>query len=111
MREGNPLSKLPEPGATSQAGADRRPIRSRDARWAQATASYLAGLGVRPNQISLTSILAGVVRGFSLSLFSEAWNAIGCLCGAQMRLLCNLLEGMIAVEHGTQTQLGILYNE
>ncbi|SRR6266481_2402528 len=111
MREGNPLSKLREPGATSPAGADRRPIRSREARWAQAAASYLAGLGVSPNQISLTSMLAAAVGALCLILFSQPWNAIGCICGAQMRLLCNLLDGMVAVEHGKQTQLGILYNE
>jgi phosphatidylglycerophosphate synthase len=110
MREGNPLSKSGEPGATLPV-ADRRPIRSRDARWAQATASFLAGLGIRPNQISLTSILAAAVGALSLIFFSPPWNAIGCICGVQVRLLCNLLDGMVAVEHGKQTQLGILYNE
>jgi phosphatidylglycerophosphate synthase len=111
MRESNPLSKMRAPGATSPAGTDRRPIRSRKARWAQATASYLAGLGVRPNQISLTSVLAAAVGALSLILFSQPWNAIGCICGIQLRLLCNLLDGMVAVEHGQQTQLGVLYNE
>jgi len=25
--------------------------------------------------------------------------------------LCNLLDGMVAIEHGKQSQLGVLYNE
>jgi hypothetical protein len=95
MSESNPLSKMLAPGATSPAGIDRRPIRWRKARWAQATASYLAGLGVRPNQISLTSALAAAVGALSLTLFSQPWNAIGCICGIQLRLLCNLLDGMV----------------
>ena len=111
MREATPLSRPREPGAISATRADRRPIRSRNARWAQAIASYLAALGVSPNQISLASVLAGGVGAVSLVFFPQPWNAISCVCGVQLRLLCNLLDGMVAVEHGKQSQLGVLYNE
>ena len=111
MGEATPLSRPRESGAVSPARADRRPIRSRNALWAQATASYLARLGVSPNQISLASVLAAVVGALSLRLFPQPWNALGCVCGIQFRLLCNLLDGMVAVEHGKQSQLGVLYNE
>jgi phosphatidylglycerophosphate synthase len=111
MREATPLSRLRKSGAVSPTPPDRHPIRSRDARWAQAAASYLARLGVRPNQISLASILAAGVGAVSLAFFPQPWNAIGCVCGIQLRLLCNLLDGMVAVEHGKQTPLGVLYNE
>ena len=111
MREATPLSRPREPGAISATHADRRPIRSRNALWAQAAASYLARLGVSPNQISLASVLAAGVGAVSLGFFPQPWNAIGCVCGVQLRLLCNLLDGMVAVEHGKQSQLGALYNE
>ena len=111
MREATPLSGPRESGAVSPKRADRRPIRSRNARWAQAIASYLAALGVSPNQISVASVLAGGVGAVSLVFFPQPWNAISCVCGVQLRLLCNLLDGMVAVEHGKQSQLGVLYNE
>jgi phosphatidylglycerophosphate synthase len=111
MREAAPLSPSREPGAVSPPRADRRPIRSRNALWAQATASYLAGLGVSPNQISLASVLAAGVGAIGLGFFPQPWNAITCVCGAQLRLLCNLLDGMVAVEHGKQSRLGVMYNE
>jgi phosphatidylglycerophosphate synthase len=111
MREATPLSRPRESGAVSPTRADRRPIRSRNARWAQTTASYLARLGVSPNQISLGSVLAAGAGAVSLVLFTQPWNAISCVCGVQLRLLCNLLDGMVAVEHGKQSQLGVLYNE
>jgi phosphatidylglycerophosphate synthase len=111
MREATPLSGPRGSGAVSPKRADRRPIRSRNARWAQAIASYLAALGVSPNQISLASVLAGGVGAVSLVFFPQPWNAISCVCGVQLRLLCNLLDGMVAVEHGKQSQLGVLYNE
>jgi phosphatidylglycerophosphate synthase len=111
MREANPLSRLRKSGAVSPTRTDRRPIRSRNAPWAQATASYLARLGVSPNQISLASVMVAGVGAFGLGFFPQPWNAISCVCGAQLRLLGNLLDGMVAVEHGKQSQLGVLYNE
>jgi phosphatidylglycerophosphate synthase len=110
MREATPLSRLGKSGAVST-HADRRPIRSRDARWAKATASYLARLGVRPNQISLASVGAAGVGAISLGIFPQPWSAIACVCGIQLRLLCNLLDGMVAVEHGEGSPLGTLYND
>ena len=111
MREATPLSELPKAGAAPPANADRRPIRSRDARWAQAAASRLAGSGVTPNQISLASVMVAGIGAVGLVFFPQPWNSIICVCGVQLRLLCNLLDGMVAVEHGKQTPFGVLYNE
>jgi phosphatidylglycerophosphate synthase len=109
MREVTPLSDSNNSGAASP--PDRRPIRSRQTRWAQATASHLVRLGVRPNQISLVSMLAAGGGAVSLDLFPKPWDAIGCICGVQLRLLCNLFDGLVAIEHGQQTPVGALYNE
>ena len=111
MREAKPLSGQGDSGAVSLACADRRPIRLRDARWAQVTASFLARFGVRPNQISCASMLASGAGAVSLYFFPQPWKAIICVLGVQLRLLCNLLDGMVAVEHLQQTPLGVLYNE
>lgn len=111
MREAGQLSQLRRSGEVPSSCADRRPIKLREALWAQAAASYLARLGVTPNQISIASIFAAGAGAVSLVFFPRPWNALGCLCGAQLRLLCNLLDGMVAVENGKQTPLGVLYNE
>ena len=108
MREATPLSGGDDPDGVSPGGANRRPIRLRDARWAQVTASFLARLGVRPNQISLASMLASAAGAVSLYFFPQPWKALICVCGVQLRLLCNLLDGMVAVEHLQQTPLGVL---
>jgi phosphatidylglycerophosphate synthase len=111
MGDATPLSGPPNSGAASPTPSDRRPIRTRDARWVKSAASCLARGGVSPNQISLISILAAGVGAVSLAFLPQPWNAIGCVCGVQIRLLCNLLDGMVAIEHGKQTPLGTLYNE
>src|SRR5260370_2247835 len=105
MREGTPVSRPGESGAVSAWRGDRRPIRSRNARWAQATASYLARLGVSPNQISLASVLAAGVGAVSLGFFPQPWNAISCVCGAQLRLLHNLLHRIFSFTHRQQTHI------
>jgi phosphatidylglycerophosphate synthase len=111
MGDATPLSGPPNSGAVSPTPSDRRPIRTRDARWVKSAASCLARGGVSPNQISLVSILAAGGGAVSLAFLPQPWNAIGCVCGVQIRLLCNLLDGMVAIEHGKQTPLGTLYNE
>lgn len=57
------------------------------------------------------SIVASGVGAVSLAFLTQPWNAIGCVFGVQIRLLCNLLDGMVAIEHGKRTHLGALYNE
>lgn len=96
---------------------DRRPIASRDTPWARAMASRLAGMGVTPNQVSQASMAAAALAGvaFWLSSATDGWlravllltAAVGC----QLRLLCNLFDGMIAVEGGRGGPDGPFWNE
>jgi phosphatidylglycerophosphate synthase len=96
---------------------DRRPLASRDTRWAQATARRLATLSVTPNQISQASMLAGALAGtaFWLGGESEGTTRLLLLLGAalfcQLRLLCNLFDGMVAVEGGKASAEGPFWNE
>lgn len=89
----------------------RRPIAARSARWAQQLAVFLARTQASPNQISVASI-AFAIGGSWLLVSGTAWpNLIGCALCIQGRLLCNLLDGMVAVEGGKRSSLGALYNE
>ena len=96
----------------------RRPIRARDSKWAAATACWLARIGLRPNQISLLSIVFGALAGAALIAAGLANSPLlrsiayfAAALGIQMRLLCNLFDGMIAVEGGFRTKSGEIYNE
>jgi phosphatidylglycerophosphate synthase len=95
----------------------RRPLKSRDTKWAKSTAKFLAQLGVKPNQVSIASIGFAMLSGLSFfvtGVVHSPWNIV-CLIAAalciQLRLLCNLFDGMIAVEHGQKSKAGEIYND
>jgi phosphatidylglycerophosphate synthase len=95
----------------------RRPIAARDTKWAARIAAWLARNGVRPNQVSVFSVVCGgmagaafVVAGHGYSpVLRSAW--IAAAVAIQLRLLCNLFDGMIAIESGLRTKSGEIYNE
>lgn len=89
---------------------ERRPIATRSAGWAKWLAARLAVSSVTPNQISLFSIVfAAAGGGLIVAGGSLAWVAAA-LC-VQGRLVCNLLDGMVAIEGGKASKAGALYNE
>jgi len=89
---------------------DRRPLASRSSRWAQATAAALARSSITLNQISLASIVFAFAGAFALVRASPGMLLVAAVC-VQLRLLCNLLDGMVAIEGGKQSPVGALYNE
>ena len=96
----------------------RRPLRSRDTRWAAAISNRLARAGVRPNAISVAGTVFAALAGISLyasgkTAFGWSWSVLLGLavCGMQLRLLCNLFDGMVAIEGGFKTKAGEIYNE
>lgn len=95
----------------------RRPIPSRDARWAIRLAARLQRAGARPNQISILGLLCAAFAAACLTLAgrSDDGTRIALLLAAAMamplRLLCNLLDGMLAVEGGLKRASGELFNE
>jgi phosphatidylglycerophosphate synthase len=94
--------------------AERRPIATRDTGWAKALAARIARTGLSANAISVLSTGFAVAAGTALRLSdSPAWRTALVLAavGIQLRLLCNLFDGMVAVEHGRGTPEGALYNE
>ena len=91
---------------------ERRPLKSRGSNWAKATAKTLASTGITPNQISILSIVMALISMFCF--YYSSHNSILLITGAifiQMRLLCNLFDGMVAVEHGKKTSTGDIYND
>jgi phosphatidylglycerophosphate synthase len=95
----------------------RRPLRSRQAAWAAVLAGSLARRRVRPNAISLASVGFAALAAGSLALTAGAegpWRPALLLlaaAGIQLRLLCNLLDGMVAVEGGLGTRSGEIFND
>lgn len=88
----------------------RRPLASRSTAWASWAARTLARSGATPNQVSVASVVfAGV--GAGLLVDARPLALVGAAACVQLRLLCNLLDGMIAVEGGRRTRTGVLYNE
>ena len=94
---------------------DRRPIKTRSAYLVQATARLLARFGVSPNQVSVSSVIFALIGSYFLSREAlgtpSIWPLIGAAACIQLRLLANLLDGLMAVEGGHQTRTGELFNE
>jgi phosphatidylglycerophosphate synthase len=97
--------------------SNRRPLKSRDAGWARGAAASLARAGIKPDRVSRAAILFGLAGGGLL-----AWSGLldgparvavlfGAAATIQLRLVCNLLDGMIAVEHGQGGPAGPIWNE
>jgi len=101
----------------STTSSSRRPLKTRSAGWANALARWLGKIGVRPNAVSIFSIFcaAEACASFIASSYSAAgpsWLYLIVAAGwIQLRLLCNLLDGMIAIEGGFKTKTGEIYNE
>lgn len=96
----------------------RRELKSRNTSWARALARLACASGITANAISILSIAfaGGAFVCFWLApdmKFPESaallWlSAAVCI---QLRLLCNLLDGMVAVEGGKATPTGPIFNE
>src|SRR5436190_3418161 len=93
---------------------DRRPIATRNRKWAQAATAWLAARNVSPNAISIAGMWACIVAGIALGLTSISDYRIVWLIaalGAQLRLIANMLDGMVALKSGRASKIGELYNE
>ena len=90
---------------------NRRPFKARSAGWATGITDALLKKDISPNQISMTSVVFALSGVAALMLDSGVFGSIICALSIQLRLLCNLLDGMVAIEGGKQSRLGSLYNE
>jgi phosphatidylglycerophosphate synthase len=89
----------------------RRPLASRSTRWAAFLATRSVRAGLTADGISILSLFAAAAGAASLLLLPRPWNYLACAAGIQLRLMCNLLDGMVAIEGGKKSKTGVLYNE
>ena len=81
---------------------ERRPLASRSSAWAQWLAARLTRSQITPNQISLLSV-GWAVLGGGLLFCGTGWLAfIATAACVQLRLVCSLLDGMVAIEGGNR---------
>jgi len=97
----------------------RRPLKYRKTGWAIFLADWFIRKSINPNHISLAGIFFAVTVVLFLFLGSQPQAESGNrLCfyflaalNIQLRLLCNMLDGMVALEGQRQSRAGDLYNE
>ena len=97
---------------------NRRPLKTRQTQWAKVLSRWLIERKVEPNHISILGIVFACMGGIifiSIPLqkslfFKGIFYIVAALC-IQLRLLCNMLDGMVAVEGNQKSHLGNLYNE
>jgi phosphatidylglycerophosphate synthase len=95
----------------------RRPLKTRSRAWAHFLARRLASAGVRPNVVSAASIVFAGAAGACLALSVEETGGtcgpllLAAVAGIQLRLLCNMIDGLLAVEGGLATPAGEIWND
>lgn len=103
--------------ASNQKAPTRRPMKTRTAGWARWMATQLASTKVTPNQISGAGLVMAILAGLAFGLVPSAGTAltpfllIGGATLIGLRLLCNMLDGLVAVEGGKASPTGPLWNE
>ncbi|MFZ1018421.1 MAG: CDP-alcohol phosphatidyltransferase family protein [Candidatus Cybelea sp.] len=95
----------------------RRPLATRERGWAKALAQSLNRAGVAPNLISVASLVFAAGAGVALWATNESTGIarvlelLAAAAGIQLRLACNMLDGMVAIEGGLQTPYGEIFND
>ncbi len=97
---------------------DRRPLKTRERAWPRALAVALARRGMTANGMSLSGVVAATACAGAIiaTLWVDAPLARAALwlaaaLGIQLRLVANLLDGLIAIEGGKRSPVGDLYND
>ena len=90
---------------------NRRPIATREAGWAKRLAAALARSAVTPNQISVASVIFAAAGAALLFQWPTPAGLLLCALCVQLRLICNLIDGMVAMEGGKASAVGKIYNE
>ena len=95
----------------------RRYLKFRELAFVQTIAQRLSRLRIMPNQISIASIFFAMLGSICFLLLQDADSTgrwllpILAAVFIQCRLLCNLFDGMVAIEGGKKTHSGELFND
>jgi phosphatidylglycerophosphate synthase len=96
---------------------NRRPLTSRNSAWAARLASWAVQKGLTPNQISQASMAFAAIGLALYWLSTQGPGLVQFLClilaaaTLQARLVCNLIDGMVAIEGGKGAKDGPFWNE
>lgn len=96
---------------------NRRPLASRQTGWAVGLTRILARTSITPNQISQMGMGFALVAGgllWASGSLTQTGRGVALVLAAlfvQLRLLCNLLDGMVAIEAGRRAADGAFWNE
>lgn len=94
------------------ASGDRRPLASRQTGWAATLTRALLRTPITPNGVSCAGMVFATIGAIA---FANAGHrpALFLLGGVmiQLRLLCNMLDGMVAIEGRRGGPTGVLFNE
>ena len=106
---------MPAPILTPEA-ADRRPLKSRSYGWVRRFAAALVRAKITPNGISIFGVMLAILAFAILWMTARGWIAawLGLIAAAvcvQGRLMCNMMDGLVAVEGGQKSKGGDLFNE
>jgi phosphatidylglycerophosphate synthase len=90
---------------------NRRPLASRSTAWARSLTAVLIRSGLSPNAISMISVVFAAAGAALLLWLHHPLGLLATAVCIQLRLLCNLLDGMVAIEGKRQSTTGALFNE
>lgn len=98
--------------------ANRRPLKTRAAAWPHRVARALAQAGFSANAVSTLGLVFALVGAGALAATVGGaapttrlvWLLSAAVC-IQLRLVCNLLDGLIAVENQRRSKIGELFND
>lgn len=93
---------------------ERRPIAAREFRPAIRLADWLARIGVGANAISVAGMGFAIGAGLCAAATgwqTDAWLWVAAAVLIELRLLANMLDGMVAVSAGTANRRGELFND
>ena len=92
--------------------ADRRPLKSRTTGWAKVAARAVLATGISANGVSFIGILVAIAgAGAFLLADRNPWWLLAAAVGVQLRLLANMLDGLVAVEGKRGSPTGAMWNE
>lgn len=92
----------------------RRPLKIRGIKIVKTIAQSLSQKNISPNQISIASIFFAAFSTLCFLLFAyknDWWLLLLAAVFIQLRLLCNLFDGMVAIEGGKSSPSGELFND
>lgn len=101
----------------TEAPMNRRPLGSRNTAWARGLTERAIKAGLTPNQISRLGVgfaalgaLCLAVSPYGPGILQWLWLILAAAT-CQARLICNLIDGMVAVEGGAGAKDGPFWNE